>query len=362
MADYGELGYLLANQRAGNRGAAELGAVLGGGGARSQMIFNNAANQGAQMADRLAQARQRQFDEIEKQRQRDSRHKLVESLKETNPLGAQFLDSYENPEQGISAMEKMQQAAAMKQALDLANNPSGVDYNHLNAIKMATAANPTELVRSLGDGSYTTNAYRTDPNVQLSDIGRAFVGEKRALAGEHQAQAERARAGIGADKAANYEVKESGDGGLMLVDKLHPGNAQPVTSAGKPVMGKSTEKSLPEGLIKDALQGADVAPFSSDGKEGNAATPTGKVDPSLLGSFLSAKQGGLSDVAALQALRNNRMAENTQAANTPSPEMKADLAKAMQAPTPGAPKVGEVRKGYRFKGGDPADQSSWEKV
>lgn len=28
----------------------------------------------------------------------------------------------------------------------------------------------------------------------------------------------------------------------------------------------------------------------------------------------------------------------------------------------GGPKVGEVRKGYRFKGGNPADQSNWEKV
>lgn len=32
------------------------------------------------------------------------------------------------------------------------------------------------------------------------------------------------------------------------------------------------------------------------------------------------------------------------------------------APTVGMPAVGEVRKGYRFKGGDPANQSSWEKV
>lgn len=31
-------------------------------------------------------------------------------------------------------------------------------------------------------------------------------------------------------------------------------------------------------------------------------------------------------------------------------------------PASGAPKIGEVRKGYKFKGGDPADQNSWEKV
>jgi hypothetical protein len=33
-----------------------------------------------------------------------------------------------------------------------------------------------------------------------------------------------------------------------------------------------------------------------------------------------------------------------------------------EAQTSGAPAVGEVRKGYRFKGGDPSDQNSWEKA
>lgn len=31
-------------------------------------------------------------------------------------------------------------------------------------------------------------------------------------------------------------------------------------------------------------------------------------------------------------------------------------------PSPQGPKIGEVRKGYRFKGGDPSKQESWEKV
>ena len=33
-----------------------------------------------------------------------------------------------------------------------------------------------------------------------------------------------------------------------------------------------------------------------------------------------------------------------------------------QSTASGAPKVGEIRKGYRFKGGNPADKNSWEKV
>lgn len=40
------------------------------------------------------------------------------------------------------------------------------------------------------------------------------------------------------------------------------------------------------------------------------------------------------------------------------PEAKTDAP--APAPAPGVPKVGDIRKGYRFKGGDPADKNSWE--
>jgi len=48
-----------------------------------------------------------------------------------------------------------------------------------------------------------------------------------------------------------------------------------------------------------------------------------------------------------------------------TPELEKSLNVLLQpssaANAPAAPKVGEVRQGYRFKGGDPADQKNWEK-
>lgn len=44
----------------------------------------------------------------------------------------------------------------------------------------------------------------------------------------------------------------------------------------------------------------------------------------------------------------------SQAQPTPAPEAKPS--------TPAVPKPGEVRQGYRFKGGDPSKQANWEKI
>lgn len=230
MANYGELGYLLAQQRAGmgNQGAASLGYLLGGGGrAQEQQIFNRSALEGARMQDVLAQARQRQQAGIEHDNQIAARHSLSNRYRSSgNPELADMFDAYDNPEQIAMARENLLKGNALSRAIDLANSPT-IDYDRLNAIKMATANGPTQLVRNLGNGSYTGNAYVTNPDVQVSDIGKAFIGEKNA-------QAARARAGIGADKASNYEIVDTPTG-KMRVNKLNPSDTMPVLFNGKPV-------------------------------------------------------------------------------------------------------------------------------
>lgn len=54
--------------------------------------------------------------------------------------------------------------------------------------------------------------------------------------------------------------------------------------------------------------------------------------------------------------------QKTELANSMRGTKAEKPAAASAAPASGVPQVGEVRQGYRFKGGDPSKQSSWEKV
>lgn len=73
----------------------------------------------------------------------------------------------------------------------------------------------------------------------------------------------------------------------------------------------------------------------------------------------SAEKGSTPEVKQLRALSEKQQ----QAADQAEKEF-ADKQKEFQSGSSkgGAPKVGDVVDGYRYKGGDPADQKSWEKV
>lgn len=263
-------------------GAGELALAFMGG---SPMHRQQVQAQGALIQDRLAMARQRQWDEAEKQHQRDARRGLVSSIAEKDPLGAQFLDSYENPDQAAKARHDLQESQFSQAAWEARNG----DPNALNRMLMVMQGKPVEFQRSLGDGSYTPNAYDTTSTPQLSDIGRAFVGEKKALAGEHNAQAARATAAIGADKAANYEIVDT-PLGKVRVNKMNPSDTQPVLLDGQPV-----QKS--PGTPQRFTQHEAVAALGGD---------NGTPDPARYRAFedLKAKNPGMSDTDAFAQFRN----------------------------------------------------------
>lgn len=338
MANYGELGYLLAQRRAGmgNQGAASLGYLLGGGGrAQEQQIFNRSALEGARMQDVLAQARQRQKAGIEHDNQIAARHSLSNRYRsQGNPELADMFDAYDNPEQIAMARENLLKGNALSQALGLANSPT-IDYDRLNAIKMATANGPTQLVRNLGNGSYTGNAYVTNPDVQISDIGKAFIGEKNAQAAAANAAASQHYAGANLDKARTDAVTGKGAAGAKpqaLTSELTKAFfSKPVTDAsgqqttdsqGRPVTQIDTDKlqnfmqfdnrpgvsanqnaALPQYMNTYGAQNDNPPPGAIDlgaaltGKTAAVAQPAASAKPSLQDWMTKAKQAnpGVSD-------------------------------------------------------------------
>lgn len=314
MANYGELGYLLNQRRAGmgNQGAASLGYLLGGGGrAQEQQIFNRSALEGARMQDVLAQARQRQQAGIEHDNQIAARHSLSNRYRsQGNPELADMFDAYDNPEQIAMARENLLKGNALSQAIGLANSPT-IDYDRLNAIKMATANGPTQFVRNLGNGSYTGNAYVTNPDVQVSDIGKAFIGEKAAQAAAANAAASQHYAGANLDKARTDQVKSGGAGKPQALTSemtkaffskpvLDQDGKQATDSQGRPVTQIDTGKLANFMQFADrpgvsANQNAAIPAYTNTYGAQNDNPPPGAID---LGAVLSGKPTAVAQPAA----------------------------------------------------------------
>jgi len=349
-----DLGYLMERRReAGGSGAgmSELGFMLGGGGAaRRQQIFNQAASQSALMQDRLAQARQRQQDEIEKDYQRSQRRSAQTEIDKNDHLGALLYGGGEKYGEVTEGQLKAQKTRFQQEAWAHRYE----DANKLNRDLMVIDGKPVEFQRSLGDGSYTENAYDTTSKPKLSDIGRAFVAEKGALAAEHGAQAERARAGVSADKASNYAIEDTPQG-KVRINKL-TGETSPLTLNGEAIARPA--RAFTEAELKAAI--GDT--------EGQG------VDPDKFRRCEAVRAKTNSDNDALQQM--DEMNSNAVAMGPPAPpkepepgyldSVKAGLSslfspKAAATPKAGTPQVGDVRRGYVFKGGDPSDKANWVK-
>lgn len=94
--------------------------------------------------------------------------------------------------------------------------------------------------------------------IALTQLGTASANEKaaaatdhNAAAGEHQAQADRARAGIGADKAGNYDIVQT-DHGLVRANKLNPADVQPLKLGDATINQTGTGKSAASDPNSDA--------------------------------------------------------------------------------------------------------------
>lgn len=230
-----DLGGAPAMARA-STGWSALGQALGGGGLRTQNAFITGQLRGAQIANVLEQARMRRDKNLAIQ---SITPEALADPTQRSAIAAAVLRAGGDPnhlaEYDATNQKSGIQAMALQNALS--NTP---DLNLGNRLSQAYTMKPVDL--STVQGGTLINQFvtpdeqaayggNTPTAVGQSEIAKALAGAKAedARAAASYASAARQRAGIGADKASNYELVDTADG-LVRVNKLDPTDATPVTS------------------------------------------------------------------------------------------------------------------------------------
>lgn len=117
-------------------------------------------------------------------------------------------------------------------------------------------------------------------------------------------------------------------------------------------------------LVGDLLvniANSDVSPWSKGAASGlaNVANPAGTVGE---GDMRSADAQVMNPLDPRDVQATKIEAFLKQSGYRPTGAAPAAPGGAPPPPPSGAPRPGEVRNGYRFKGGNPADRNSWEKI
>jgi hypothetical protein len=269
-------------------GWSTLGQAMGGAvsGAPAQNAFNQGALQGIQQANLLQTARKSRDENLAREAITPD---VVQKAASGDPASqalvmAAAAQAGLNPEQLANAQKTQQGMNWGTQAMNLATQPNP-DLNALNAMNIARDGKPVDLTKVADGTAYNAMVSPNSPQQSISptQVGAADImlkgaqaNEAGAAAGKDSAEASRARAGIGADKAGNYELVDTPQG-LMRVNKLNPADATPVTGVGGAAITRSTPN------VNNA-----TAPTTDDLAAIGATNPmTGKIDPTKAQAFMS---------------------------------------------------------------------------
>lgn len=412
MADLDSLAMDLGGAPAMARAAtgwSSLGRTLGGGGMQAQNAFALGQYRGAQMANVLEEARMRRdknlaLQSITPEALADPAQRsaitaaMIRAGEDPNHLAESDLT---NQRAGIQALA-LQNATSATPDLNLQNRLLAV-YNG-KPVDLSTVQGNTLLSQFVTPDEQAQYGGNVPTAVGQSEITKAMAGAaaENARAAASYASAKRQLAGIGADKAANYELVDTADG-LMRVNKLDPTDAQPVTTDsgsaitrlmrtsgagggksipspatlkqvfGEPKVGGEPNEQTQDFLSWQALQAQNDPRYNN----GDFA-----LQQYLLRASGSqrAESATASDAEAL-GLSNttqNRanatgMRQTDEQGNVVLPiATTSAIGKAMSAGAPGGassgsaqrrggPKVGDKEDGYTFLGGDPGDPRNWKK-
>lgn len=328
---------------------------------------------------------------------------------------------------GLTSNEKVD-LGALGQSQDFAMRQAVYDRATLGDLAGAGAASlglttkPLEMTKIAGDVAYNPYA-QSDQTVNVTPLGEATIGQRRASAASSYASAARTRQAAGID-AAEFGLKRSGQwnpggksaGGTLgdsgkplpvgaLKDLLAVEDALGGTAVLNDIIQKNAAR-LADGTLKISPQNAALA-WGRTGlgmaTEGDVALNEWKSDLTKIVNESLRLNKGVQTEGDAQRAANELMSANdprTAAAalarlakfNRQAVELhtrKQDIinanygrsgtpgvaprdfggtlgdppsARGPGLPAQGGPAPGTIRNGYRFRGGNPADRNSWEKI
>lgn len=391
------------------RGYSALGRALAGGGMQTQNAFAMGALRGAQQASALELARERRDKNLAVQ---SITPEALADPSQRSAITAAMIRAGFNPNHLAESDATAQKTGIQALALQNAISPTP-DLNQLNRVLAVYNGKPVDLTNVQG-GTLVSQFVTPDQQQALggnvptavgqSEIAKAMAGAEaeKARAAASYASAARQRAGIGADKASNYDIVTDNEGNAVRVNKLDPTDAQPVMIGGQPLGmqprggGGGGGKTIPSPATLKQVFGEPKV-----GGEPNEAAQNflswqalqAQADPhynngdfALQQYLLRSKGGELAanatasdaDALGLTNVVQNRanatgMRQTDESGNTVLPIAgsssigQAFTRRPISIPAdgrgaaPARPKKGDKEGGYTFQGGDPGDPNNWTK-
>ncbi len=328
-----------------------------------------------------------------------------------------------NPEVSLKTLGEGQDAIMRQAVYDRAT--SG-DLGGAGAASLGLTTKPLEMTKIAGDVAYNPYA-QPDQTVNVTPLGEAAIGQRRASAASSYASANnsnasaaRTRQAAGID-AAKFGLERSGqwnpggkangstlgDGGANspLGSDLNPRQRVAVQGVqrnlleyasaltGVPIaelrkksaediaklMVEKGERPIQGGVARVAgnilggktlgeVSNSDILSYSQGAGAAWAAyeNPTGMItnadretSTAQMPNYLDPIQVQANKTRSFLDLSGYRPAGGSTLGDSPSGA--SPRGPGLPAPN-GAPAPGTVRNGYRFRGGNPADRSSWEKI